>query len=141
VSIDWLNPSDDVVEARRIGYEEGQNETTAELVDAEDEVEQLQALETIYRDQSGAPADTPLIHWLPELVTKVERLEAIVNPLNRLLAAAHVRVTFYADRKARGKLHISVTPPGVWRSTDCIGETLADALDKACKALLGEKPK
>ena len=44
--IDWLNPSEDILEAKRVGYHEAAREWGEELADLQAEIERLQAKNT-----------------------------------------------------------------------------------------------
>ena len=83
---------------------------------------------------------------LMEGEAKEERLEAIVGPLNRLReAGAHVTVYpdggGFADTLCnRPDCHITIMASFTdWKPVGYSDSTLADALAKACKALLGEE--
>ena len=56
MTIDWMNPSGDVIEAKRIGYEEGLAERDEDLAEVQAENERLRAA---LRDIGGARAR----HW------------------------------------------------------------------------------
>ncbi len=113
------------------------------------------------KEAIGGPRQQELRFMVDEMAralmegeAKEERLEAIVGPLNRLLEAGeHVRA--YPANDGPDGHHVSIASSdslsvSVWtsagrtvippkRTNGYSAPTLADALDKACKALLGKE--
>jgi hypothetical protein len=70
--IDWLNPSDDVIEARRIGYEERDAEFSDEIERLRERVEELEKA----FDSVAVMCMDGVVAW--SLVTK-ESMSAVVE--------------------------------------------------------------
>ena len=108
---------------------------------AADQVEAALAEYDELKEEAGLGREHELLQrrQIESLESDVERLEAIIGPLNRLRELGSVEV--FRDPNATGQLnvvHVSGSITGWWHRRYS-APTLAEALAKACKALLGEE--
>ena len=92
MTIDWMNPSEDILEARRIGFEEGLNESEEERMTFREYLGELRELIILARGET--PEDEGITFEclkddIRELLNEIERLKAMVEDLEAAMRGAY----------------------------------------------------